>query len=331
MPPWKRRGLSLAILALAACGGGDAADAVGVAPAPAPAPSPAPVTGLYISSQYASSLLRQTRDLEYSRRPNSGSQFTSELTRVAEQGSLELVLRLDVAVPPNATAQQRQPLVVWFHGGGLSSGSKEDVAPQALSYASAGYVAATVNFRLTPGNETDPVKRVLALQQAMDDVMNAIRYLKANAATYGIDPTRVVTFGNSAGGALSLVNAVEFDTLVNTVSDYPGVSSKVQAAVSTGATLVDASASADAYVHYDAADSPVLLFHANPTDGTSGATWVGGALPTQARINGSGNSCTLVAQPDLSHTVDLSLGGDYWPATRQFLWDRLRLSALRPS
>lgn len=336
MPTWKRRGFCLAMLSLAACGGGDTAGAVGgtpspspsPAPSPAPSPSPAPLTGLYVSSQYASSSIRQIRDVEYSRRPNAGSQFTSELTRVAEQGSAVLVLRLDVSVPPNATALQRQPMVVWFHGGGLSSGSKEDVAAQALSYASAGYVAATVNFRLTPDNETDPVKRVLALQQAMDDAMNAIRYLKSNAATYGIDPTRVATFGNSAGGALSLVNAVEFDTLVNTVSDYPGISSRVEAAVSTGATLVDAAASADAYVHYDGSDSPVLLFHANPTDGTSGATWTGSVLPTQARINASGNSCTVVAQPDRSHTVDLSLGGAYWPATRQFLWDRLRLASL---
>ena len=58
------------------------------------------------------------------------------------------------------------------------------------------------------------------------------------------------------------------------------------------------------------------------------ATWSGSVLPTQARINGSGNTCTLVAQPDRSHTVDLSLGGEYWPATRPFLWDKLRLAAL---
>lgn len=328
METFKRRGFCLAMLSLAACGGGDAASGVAGVPTPAPAPSPAPVTGRYVSSQYGPSSLQQILDVEYSRRPNGGSQFTSELTRVAEQGSPVLVLRLDVTVPPNATAHQRQPLVVWFHGGGLSGGSKEDVVAQALSYASAGYVAATVNFRLTPGNETDPVKRVLALQQAMDDAMNAIRYLKVNAATYGIDPLRVASFGNSAGGALSLVNAIEFDTLVNTFSDYPGVSSKVQAAVSTGATLVDANASADAYVHYDASDSPVLLFHANPTDGTSGATWAGSVLPTKARIDGSGNFCTVVAQPDRSHTVDLSLGGSYWQATRQFLWDRLRLAEL---
>jgi acetyl esterase/lipase len=283
-----------------------------------------------VSLQYATAALTVHENLVYSRRPNEGSQFTSEITRIAEQGSTELVLKLDVAVPPNASAQQRQPLIVWFHGGGLVSGGKEEVAAQMLSFARAGYVAASVNYRLTPGIEANTAARVRALQQAAEDSMNAIRFLKAHASTYGIDPARVATFGNSAGGAISLVNAVEFDTLASAVSDFPGVSSKVHAAVSTGATLVDANANADALVHYDAADAPVLLYHANPTDGTSGATWNDSVLPTQARINGSGNSCTLVPQPDRSHTVDLSLGGSYWTPAKTFLWARLQLAQLRP-
>jgi len=186
-----------------------------------------------------------------------------------------------------------------------------------------------VNYRLTPGIETNFAARVRALLHATDDAMNAIRFLKVNAAMYGIDPTRVAVFGSSAGGTVALVNAVEFDTLSGAVSDYAGVSAKVQAAVATGATLVDANLSVDAYVHYDATDTPVLLYHANPTDGVSGVTWNSGVLPTKARIDGSGNSCTLVAQPDRSHVVDLSLGGPYWPATRSFLWSRLRLSEMR--
>jgi len=282
-----------------------------------------------VSVQYSAAALVRHNDVVFSRRPNAGSQFTSEITRTAEQSNATLVLRLDVAVPPNATAQQRQPLIVWFHGGGLVSGGKEEFVDQMISYARAGFVAAAVNYRLTPGIETNVAARVRALQQATEDAMNAIRFLKANAAAYGIDPTRVATFGNSAGGALSLVNAIEYDTLADTVSDFPGLSSKVQAAVSTGATLVDANMSVDAYVHYDANDTPVLLYHANPTDGTSGATWSGAVLPTAERINGSGNSCTLVAQPDRSHTVDLSLGGPYWSAARAFLWSNLRLAELR--
>jgi acetyl esterase/lipase len=284
---------------------------------------------MYVSAQYATSQLTIVSDLVFSRRPNEGSQFTSEVTRVAEQGSATLSLKLDLAIPPNATAARRQPLVIWFHGGGFVSGGKGEFTPHMLSYAQAGYVAASVNFRLTPGIETNPAARVRALQQGMEDAMNAIRYLKVNAGSYGIDPTRVATFGNSAGGAISLVNAVEFDTLVNTVSDYPGVSSKVQAAVSTGATLVEAGANADSFVTYNATDTPVLLFHANPIDGVSGATWAGNVLPTQARINNSGNSCIVVAQPSGGHTVDLSLGGSYWMPTKAFLWSQLHLYELR--
>jgi poly(3-hydroxybutyrate) depolymerase len=265
----------------------------------------------------------------FSRRPNAGSQFTSEPTRIAEQSSSELLLRMDIVVPPNATAQKRQPLMIWFHGGGFVSGGKDEVNGQMLSYARAGYVAAAVNYRLTPGIETNPTARVRALQQAMEDAMNAIRYLKVNAALYGIDPNRIATVGESAGGAVSLVNAVEFDTLVNTVSDFPGVSSRVQAALSTGATLVEAGANADSFVTYDGGDTPVLLFHANPFDGTSQASWTGNVLPTQSRINNSGNSCTVVAQPNGSHTVDLSVGGGYWASSKNFLWNRLRLGDLR--
>lgn len=328
MQTWDRRGFCLGMLWLSACGGGGTPASAGGVPPPAPAPAPAPESGAYASVQYDEATLARHHDVEFSRRPNAGSQFTSELNRIAEQGSAELVLKLDLAVPPNASAQRRQPLVVWLHGGGLVSGGKEEVAAQMLSYARAGYVAASVNYRLTPGSEAEASARVRALQQATEDAMNAIRFLKANAERYGIDPTRVATFGNSAGGAISLVNAVEFDTLTGTTSDFPGVSSRVQAAVATGATLVDAALNADAYVHYDAGDAPVLLYHARPTDGTSGITWDGGVVPTQARIEASGNRCTLVAQPDRSHTVDLSLGGAYWAPARSFLWSNLRLAQL---
>jgi acetyl esterase/lipase len=88
---------------------------------------------------------------------------------------------------------------------------------------------------------------------------NAIQFLRANASAYGIDCTRVATFGNLAGGSISLVDAIEFDTLTGAVSDLPGVSSKLQGAVSTGATLVDGTSTADSLVHYDASDTPVLL------------------------------------------------------------------------
>lgn len=298
------------------CGGGGGSQAV-------------TETGMYISPQYSSSQLTSYNDVTYSTRPNSGGlQYTSAINMQTELGSSTLTLTLDIDVPPNATAAHPQPLIIWIHGGGFYTGSKEDYRQKARSYARAGYVAATINYRLTPDNTVDPATRLAAIANASEDAMNAIRYLKVNAALYNIDPTRIATIGNSAGGAISLINAVEFDTLQTTISDNAGVSSQVAAAISTGATLIDSTTNSDAYLHYQSTDTPVLLFHANPTDSTTGATWGGNVLPTQSRINASGNTCTLVAQANMTHTVDLSLGGVWWSSLKPFLWEELRLASM---
>lgn len=316
----RTRGVCLAAaFFLGGCGGAGGADADDSAP---------PASGLFVSEQYTDAQLAITRDIEYSRRPNEGGvQYTSARTQADEVGTSELSIKLDVAVPPNATAATPAPAVVWIHGGGYVSGSKEDAYDKVLPYARAGYVVATINYRLTPDNERSPEVRALAIRHAVEDAMNAIRFLKANAATYRLDPTRIAAFGSSAGGGIVLINAVEYDTLADTVSDHPGVSSRVAAAVSTGATLFD-HAGASYPFGFDAADTPVLLFHANPTDSVTGATWSGSVLPTQQAINASGNTCELVAQADMTHTVSLALGGPWWETVKPFLWARLRLAEL---
>jgi poly(3-hydroxybutyrate) depolymerase len=288
----------------------------------------APSSGMYASAQYNVAELRITRDVTYSVRPNAGNaQYSSDLRKASERGSAQLQLMLDIAVPPNATAMAKQPLVVVIHGGAYTAGSKEDVGAGAISYARLGYVVASINYRLTADNATSPQKFVQSVIHATEDGMNAIRFLKSKAAEYNIDTTRVATVGASAGGGISLINAISFDALPGAVSDFSGVSSKVQAALSTGATLVQPGIPApQTYVTFDRNDSPVLLFNANPVDGSVGTTWNDHVLPTQKLITGSGNECVLVAQPDKSHTVDISPDGPYWKQCRDFLWTKLRLS-----
>ena len=280
-------------------------------------------------AQFADSELTIYKNVVYSVRPNNGGiQYTSDRTRTEEFGTTELALKLDVMVPPTATALQPQPLVVWLHGGAFAGGDKEDAVGLLLTYASAGFVVVTVNYRLLPDNQQSHALRIQAIVQATEDVMNAIRFLKANAATYHIDPTRIATIGASAGGGISLINAVAYDTLPGTQSDFSGVSSRVAAAIATGATLIEKGNDADAFLRYKATDTPVLLFHASPTDGTTGATWEDNVEPTRARINNSGNSCVTVAQPDMTHTADLSFDGPYRSELKQFLWEQLRLGEL---
>jgi acetyl esterase/lipase len=289
---------------------------------------PVPDSGVYISNQYDSAQIVITRDIAYSTRANTNGQYTSGNTLSTDTLLATLTMKLDVAVPPNATASAKQPLIVYIHGGNFLDGDKHDMESEMLTYAKAGYVAATVNYRLTANNEVDVSHRIQAIISAVEDVMNAIRYLKLHADTYHIDTSRIATIGSSAGGGISLINAVQFDDLFMTVSDFPGVSSKVQGAISTGATLVETGINPTDYLQFGSNDTPVLLFHANPEDGYRHTTWTGNVIPTQQLINNSGNECIISAQPDMTHTVNLSVGGAYWNVTKDFLWKKLKLYAL---
>jgi acetyl esterase/lipase len=227
------------------------------------AAAPVPEVGPYVSAQYGDGQLTAFTNVAYSTRPNAnGVQYTSDLTKETEQGTESLTLRLDLAIPPNATPAAPQPLIIWIHGGGFRQGGKEDGVAEALTYARAGYVAATINYRLTPDNDANPTVRTMAITHACEDAMNAIRYLKANAGVYHIDPLRIATIGSSAGGGISLINGIDADTLPQTASDFPGISAHVAAAISTGATLVDSVTNANPNLSYEASDAPVLLFHA---------------------------------------------------------------------
>lgn len=302
--------------------------ACGTEPAAPTAAPPAPLTGLYAAPQFDSTQLSVFLNVPYSTRPNLRRQYTSQRTEAVERTQPTLTMRMDIAVPPNARAGAPQPLLVLIHGGGFVAGDKSDFYPEVVSYARAGYVVATINYRLTPGNGSSDTIRTLAVQHATEDAMNAIRFLRTNAARYGIDPTRVATIGSSAGGGVSLVVGIQPDD-PRGLSDHPGISARVDGVVSTGATLQGESEAVLSLLTFDATDTPVLLFHAKETDGGTGATWTGSVLPTQHRIVASGNRCSVVPQPDGTHTVDLSIGTVYWPPLRDFLWDRLRLAALR--
>jgi acetyl esterase/lipase len=292
-----------------------------------------PDTGTrYRSYVYASSDVAQESDLAYSTRPNMGGmQYTSSLTRDAERDLPTLTMRLDVFEPPLKPGQGNRPLVVFVHGGGFQAGDKGERADEAVSYARLGYVTATVNYRLTPDNDTNPVLRQTAITHATEDLQNAVRYLKANAARWSIDVNRVAIVGTSAGGALALTAAVmgDPDALEGTESDYDGVSSHVGAVVSTGATLIDPLFDSDPLLNYDAADAPVLLFHVSgKPDSATGATWEANVLPTKARIDASGNTCEAVPTPEVEHTIKVGVGSNHWPTIRDFLYRELALAAL---
>jgi acetyl esterase/lipase len=105
-------------------------------------------------------------------------------------------LLLDVHRPPARAAPR--PAVVLVHGGGMWTGSRADMADPARQLAQAGYVAFGVDYRLVDaaaGRHRWPAQ--------LDDVQRAVRWVRANAARYRVDPGRVGAYGWSAGGQLA--------------------------------------------------------------------------------------------------------------------------------
>lgn len=112
-------------------------------------------------------------------------------------------LLLDIYVPQDAknddvanTEGQAEkpralPLVVWIHGGAWRAGNKK-FCP-ALRFTKRGYVAASISYRLSH-------EAIFPAQ--IEDCKAAIRWLRANAAKYSIDPERIGVWGSSAGGHL---------------------------------------------------------------------------------------------------------------------------------
>jgi acetyl esterase/lipase len=109
-------------------------------------------------------------------------------------------LQLDLARPKVGSGPF--PTVLCIHGGGFRAGSRESYDTQVVRLAHNGYVAATITYRLAPK---------YPFPAAVHDSKAAVRWLRANAAKYSVDPDRIGVTGGSAGGHLALFLGVTGD------------------------------------------------------------------------------------------------------------------------
>jgi len=190
----------------------------------------------------------------------------------AQVGQRELLLDLYRPKQPSAPL----PVVLWVHGGGWRGGSK-DSPRRTLPLVARGYAVASVGYRLS-GEAIFPA--------AVEDCQAAVRWVRANAEKYGLDPNRVGAWGSSAGGHLVAMLGTCSDVETFVTDAHRDQSGRVQAVCDWfGPTdflrMNDFAGSID----HDAAGSPESLF-------------LGGPIQENKQLAAKANPITYVSKND---------------------------------
>jgi acetyl esterase/lipase len=111
------------------------------------------------------------------------------------------------------------PVLLFVHGGGWEAGDKSDLM---LTPTEAGFLVASINYRLYPA---------FHFPAMIEDVKCAVRYLRAHARQYNLDPERIAVMGHSAGGHLAALAGTADKSAGWDVGPYLAQSSRVQAVV----------------------------------------------------------------------------------------------------
>lgn len=260
-----------------------------------------PATGRYSTIQHPTTEVTRTSGVKYATRANHAGVPTD--------------LFLDVWTPPSTGSAR--PLIVLVHGGAFVGGNRQQMAGPALDFAQRGFVVASISYRLRLAD--DPNLQLLGAADAISDGMEAVRYLRSKAGTYGIDPTRVAAMGTSAGGVVALGLALAEDTTAPT-GPLAAQSARVDAGISTGAHLTPGLAA----VSLTPGDAPVMMFNHDQDPAAGPAEY---AFETCAAVRAAGATCDFRQQPGTAHTSYIYGSSAFWPLdVGPFLWQHLRLA-----
>lgn len=130
-------------------------------------------------------------------------------------------LMLDLYSPIKQT--KPAPGLIFIHGGAWKGGNKDMYRPYAVRYAQRGYVVVSISYRLS---------KEAPFPAAVEDAKCAVRWMRANADKYKVDPNHICVLGGSAGGHLATMVGYSCDQKdLEGSGGWPGISSRVQAVV----------------------------------------------------------------------------------------------------
>ena len=213
-------------------------------------------------------------------------------------------LQVDLAMPKDAAGPL--PAIICIHGGGFRAGTREGYDKLCLTLASQGYVAITVTYRLAPKYQ---------FPAAVQDCKTAVRWLRANAAKYHVDPKRIGVTGGSAGGHLAQFLGVTMGVKAFEGEGYSDQSSDVSC-------VVNYYGPSDFTKSYDkSVDAKDVL-----------PLWFGGDLSTKRREHIVGSPLYWVT-PFAAPTLCIHGTEDKFVAYEQAGWivDKLKASSVEAS
>ena len=109
-------------------------------------------------------------------------------------------LEIHIFNPKDHKTGDKKPCIVFFFGGGWNRGAPSQFYPHCSYLASRGMVAMTANYRVKSRDNTTP-------KECVKDGKSAIRWIRANAESLGIDENKLIAGGGSAGGHVAAATA----------------------------------------------------------------------------------------------------------------------------
>ena len=226
-------------------------------------------------------------------------------------------LHLHIFEPAGHQPIDRRPAFLAIHGGGWTGGNALGFFPFAAHFAELGMVGISLEYRLR--NDKDGT----TVFDCVRDALSAVRWIRQNADALGIEPTRIVAMGGSAGGHLAASTAL-FDR-VNEDSDHSDVSARPDALILMYPVI---DTSAEGYGQKKIGDRwrelspvhnvrsglpPTLIFH-----GTADAvTPYVGAKQFHELSSAAGNTSKLITHPGGRHGYLIFDRGEYDRALAQ--------------
>ena len=211
-------------------------------------------------------------------------------------------LQLNLARPK--TGDGPFPTVLCIHGGGFRAGKRDGYDALCIKLAERGFVAATCSYRLAPKYQ---------FPAAVHDTKAAVRWLRANAAQYKINPSKIGVTGGSAGGHLAQFLAVTPD-----VPEFEGTGGNADQS-STVACVVNVYGPSDFTKSYGkSVDAHEVL-----------PLWLGGNLET-ARVRHIRSSPLYWVTPNAAPTLCIHGTEDKYVAHEQAVWmvDKLKAATV---